>query len=166
MLKLTKIIAILLFVQVSFAQSRLITIMGGKDYGAELVTNGTFDSNITGWSQYTGLNFNTFEWSAGKLHLICSGSRSLAGGTAFAIVSGVTYRVRISVNVTSGALDAVYINRYPYSSVVKLVAVNFTTDREVDIEFVSNYTGNAHVTFDETSACNVLIDNVSIREVK
>lgn len=156
---------VLLFVQLSFAQPNLLTTFDDP-YGPELVTNGTFDANITGWSQYSGLNFSTFEWSNGKLHFVNSAARSLAGGTAFAIVSGKSYRVKISVTVNSGVLDAVYINRYAYSSVVKLVDVNFTANREVDITFVSNYTGDAHVTFDERTACDVLIDNISVREIK
>ena len=72
----------------------------GLVLGAELVTNGGFDTNITGWSQTTG----AIQWDNGTL-LAGTGATGRATQT-LTLVSGRTYL--ISVSKTAGALaDAI-----------------------------------------------------------
>ena len=44
----------------------------------ECLTNGTFDSDLTGWTNHATLPYDTAEWSAGTVHLVASGDSSPA----------------------------------------------------------------------------------------
>lgn len=66
--------------------------------GAELVTNGTFDSNITGWTVTQG----TVTWSGSKLYLQNTGSGSNARQT-ISTVPGKTYTLTGVFSSASGS---------------------------------------------------------------
>lgn len=135
-------------------------------YGEELVTNGTFDLNILGWSNYPGLAFETFEWSAGKLHIINTGGRSLAGGASFAVESGKTYRVTVSLIVNSGTISGgIYLNKHAFQISRLAISPNLIESQEIDIEFNCAVTENIHVTFDVYGDCELTVDNISIKEI-
>ena len=56
--------------------------------GADLVTNGGFVSDISGWSNS---NLDTFEWDAGELHIAESGSNWASAWQDVGLVVGKTY---------------------------------------------------------------------------
>jgi hypothetical protein len=71
---------------------------------AQLIINGTFDSNVTGWT--TSNSTNT--WSSGKMQITRSGGDGRVSYQTFTTITGQTYRVTAEVN-SSGSRGDVYI---------------------------------------------------------
>jgi hypothetical protein len=71
---------------------------------AELITNGTFDSNVTGWTTTNSTN----TWSSGKMQISRSGGDGRVSYQTFTTIAGQTYRVSAEVN-SSGSRGDLYI---------------------------------------------------------
>ena len=68
----------------------LVLDAANSQLGSELVSNGTFDANITGWTaQFT----STASWDAGTLKSISSGTNAGEVSTPITCVVGKTYKV-------------------------------------------------------------------------
>ena len=65
----------------------------------ELVTNGDFAANITGWSQY---GLETFEWDAGELHIVETGTTYSYANQDIGLVVGRKYAYSFDVTKNSG----------------------------------------------------------------
>lgn len=98
----------------------------GQSPGANLVTNGTFDSNATGWTLTSG-----FSWSSGAVQrnvgveaggallgfntqIVSSGRTYLAGYTR-AVTAGSAVKFRLYTAVNSGTL---FYNPGPYNDLI------------------------------------------------
>jgi len=75
-----------------------------SQYANNLVVNGNFATDITGWTNAT---WETFAWSAGVLSLATTDGTN-CGGTAnasrFTTVAGTTYRYRFTTTVSGATL--------------------------------------------------------------
>lgn len=67
--------------------------------GPELVTNGTFDTNINGWTSNQG---QTPVWSAGRLRLSTQGNTGTSVLQAISCVVGRSYALTVSFMTVSG----------------------------------------------------------------
>lgn len=67
--------------------------------GSELVTNGTFDSDISGW---TNNILETMEWSAGTLHIVETGTDYSSAYSGNTVVAGNMYVYSITSTKNSG----------------------------------------------------------------
>lgn len=130
------------------------------DLGSELISNGTFDSNITGWSVGSGGNLS---WSAGALRVDNDPGDGFAGAhQTIATEAGKTYRVTVDL-VASSANASIRGNDGP------------SPGNGLFIEFIP--AGNSEYLFEaagtETTiyvVCHdaggyAIFDNISVREV-
>ena len=142
--------------------------------GSELVTNGTFDTNINGWDTYASLPYNTFEWASNRLHYVSNGTTRCIGGqsnaAAFPVVSGKAYKVQFTVTVVSGECGVFRLNQSYYQQTVDggpiFIFSGVGTYTISKIVFAT-VTTNAHLTCDSQvgQAGDFYVDNVSIKEV-
>ena len=86
---------------VTFTRSSGGTALRPISYGPELVTNGTFDTDLSGWTEDAS---GVVTWSDG-VALVGNGngvSNTYFSQTVSA-VSGKTYEIKVGVNLLSGA---------------------------------------------------------------
>jgi hypothetical protein len=86
----------------------------GETTDSELITNSTFDSDITNWSQLAGNTFDTFEWQAGTLHAVSNGVKETGnfcflGSNQFSATSGWLLKIGYTVTKNSGSASTVYV---------------------------------------------------------
>lgn len=139
-------------------QSLLISA-SGAGRGAELITNGTFDSNITGW---TGTNGGVVTWESGRLKLTNnSNAYGRVNSTAFAVTSGKSYEVKINTTIAG----TIYLVK---SSDDVIVTSGATIVGDNNIILTSNFTGDVYLRASNSTA-NIgdflTIDNISIKEI-
>ena len=135
----------------------------GLQFGDELVVNGTYDSNINGWTVPTG-SASTISYSNGAL-AATRGNEAIAVSTlSTSVVTGKTYRLEFDIVSKSDTSGWVY---------VKLN--NFMTDQN---STYGKSTGKKIYTFTATAGANIIeifaggvasfsfvIDNVSLVEL-
>jgi len=117
----------------------------------ELVVNGDFDTDLSGWSTTEG----DWYWSNGSARLDGNGAFQALQSALNFMQTGVTYNITVSVFDLSGSL-AVTVNN--------LIIQTITTNGTHNVIYTS--TGNHGIQFKRTSGVlNVNIDNVSIKEI-
>lgn len=144
----------------------------GLVLGPELVTNGTFDTNINGWTSNQG---QTPVWSAGRLRLSTQGSTGTSVLQAISCVVGRSYALTVSYMTVSGyglgpglristsgvdygASGQIY--RSPYESPTAFVnrtAVFTATQATIYVYLIASGGQSA------TTTCE--FDNISVREL-
>jgi len=134
----------------------------GLRQGPELVTNGTFGANITGWSN-TGASISVWEsgaarWSTSTAEF--SGFRS----ASFATVVGRTYEFTATVLENTGsAWRIVFVNG---DGSFSNGTDNYTTPGTRTARFIATQTTSFVEIRNGTAAtANRLIDNISVREL-
>lgn len=135
----------------------------GPAYGPELVSNGTFDTNTTGWTPGAGA---TLSVSGGQLRVLSSGSNATAAQTVNGLEVGQTYR--ILATMTPGQTDRATVS-FDFGFVQSYYFA--VVGSQVDVELVAADTGTV-VTLWAASASDwasagqdALFDNISIRKV-
>lgn len=135
------------------------TMTGG--YGPELVTNGTFDSDYSGWTTQNTNSTNTITWNNGAIDFVCDGSVSLNLSQSNVFTVDKAYELRIDATVNAG--DAAGI-KVQYTGTDSSIGVVTKTGSYV-FHFVAGGTGLDIFRRTSGSATNVTIDNISVREV-
>lgn len=125
--------------------------------GAELVTNGGFNTDLTGWvAQVTP---TTLEWSAGRAHVVGDaagdGIKTAASLTGSV---GETFRVSFDYEVISGTLEFIANSTLNYSA-------TYTGSGSVTIYYILNVAPVLPVFRTTGGAGEFYIDNVSIKLV-
>lgn len=147
---------------------------GAEALGSELVTNGTFGANITGWTNVTAKNYGTFEWSGGKLHAAIDGSALAAGvsGDDIAFVAGKFYKVGFDVAVASGvgprmSIKAAVASLTPRITFLVGGSLGNHGSGSYAYYYTATTTESAVVYFSNlaTEAGDFTLDNVSVKEV-
>jgi len=152
---------------ITFTRASGGTALRKISYGSELVTNGTFDTDISGWSTSHGTSSSEFDNGTIKLgHTAYNGwARQVVSG----LVVGNTYQVKFSVtNDTQGGGGArmvgMYLNNSDYSYIER-----FFYTRGAVRSYAFNFTATATTSQlrlykgSNTGATN--FDNVSVKEV-
>lgn len=131
-----------------------------KGYGQyELITNGTFDSDITGWTDNSG-GAAYIEWDAGRLSMVGDGIDFVNADQQITTVVGETYTllydrisgtgtVRCRIGTTLGGVDL-------------LDQSDSTPDSSFTLSFTATTT-TTYVRFRHGSNSTNYIDNVSIK---
>jgi len=74
----------------------------GLVLGPELVTNGTFDANVNGWTAYSAAAGGIISWSAGAMIVSNNGGTYARGTSPISTVAGRVYLLTVQVtNVTA-----------------------------------------------------------------
>ena len=133
----------------------------GLVLGSELVTNGTFDSNITGWAAIGGTT--TLSVVSGRLQVVTGGGY---GGTDQTLASGSNRSVRFSFDVQAGSSE-VQVQVYDASLGTLLysntVAANITVSRNV-VVFTQAFS-SIRLYIRSVTASTFFLDNISVREL-
>lgn len=148
----------------------LAVTQGGtaRRYGAEMVVNGTFNTDLTGWSAL--LAPTTFVQTAGRMRVANDGAaRGLIGqSTPFmSVTAGTTYFYSMDVEVV-GLGAAVSINQSNYNALRQLIASDQAPGTyTLSGDFTAPFTETVHIIADfaSGSAREMYFDNVSFRPV-
>ena len=142
----------------------------GETLDSELVTNGTFNTDTTGWTNRATLLYDTFEVAAGKLHLVSDGSTAAYcyGGDNVAFVAGALYKVSADLAFTTG--DIRLQVRQAITSGTTYFGVKHIT-LSTDGTHIHYYTAtvtesvSAQINHTLATACELTVDNYSIKQV-
>jgi len=127
--------------------------------GSELVTNGTFDSDLSGWT--IGGTGSGWSWDAGKAKHTTGNTDTLYQNIS--ITNGTTYQVEITISGrTAGSISlnigGVYI--YDFGTATAL-NTNTTYKRSLN----ASGTGLQTLTITPTSDFNGSIDNITVKAI-
>ncbi len=136
--------------------------VSSSPYGPELITNGNFDSDASGWSAYTGTA--TIVYDSGKGKMTGSG----AVGQQIPIVNGETYQIKWKLSKIGGLSIRVAI--WMASSIGSAAYFNSgyeTTEGEFTYSFTASETNPvAYFQLYISSISNDLnVDNISFRKI-
>ena len=134
---------------IDFTRASSVTALRRVKYGAELVTNGTFDSS-DGWSLFGGATI-----SGGVLTVISSGEG--VGAQQNILTIGKVYFITVDVVVRSGAVK-VQLGSASQTPYIISSSGTYTFARQND-----GTDGNLFLV--RNAACDADFDNVSVKEV-
>jgi hypothetical protein len=137
----------------------------GKDastvLGSELVTNGTFDTNINNWTVHNGA---TLAFSNNRLSIFKDPLSSNAGAyQAISVESGKTYSIEATVDkgTTNGARVGVEYTLGGRDG----VETSSNTGGHFQFNFTSTTTGTVYVRCFIQSSGTAYFDNISVKEI-
>ena len=126
--------------------------------GSELVTNGTFDSDVVGWTAIT----STIAYSSGTMQITRSGGSGYTAYQAISTQVGATYILTATIN-SSGSTGSVYINNAVSSDPAANVQGTNGQTVDVSLQFVAEST-TSYVQFAvDSDGTSISVDNVSVR---
>lgn len=133
-------------------------------YGPELMGNGSFDSDVSGW---TATNSGALTWvlKSGKV----TGSGGFQGANRTAVASGAsgkTYRMHVLLSFLSGTSAQVAVLARKTASPPTYASAFPTTPRRVVLEFTASDTAVAlEIEANNVADCVFRFDNVSVKEI-
>lgn len=138
--------------------------------GDNLVTNGTFDSDIAGWTNNEATPWQTAEWSSGAVRLVADGSTSTFWQNIGTITAGNVYRVRFDAVKNSGGSITWKIGASGVSGSAILTdpgTFTLNSSGSADFHILCTTTGTAFLMFrqNDGAARDWTIDNVSVVQV-
>lgn len=160
-----------------------VSISGGNlvitpTEGANLVTNGTFASDVANWTNDANGRWDTFEWSAGTLHLLGNGVsetgeiRNNTYSNVFTISDGVWYHFGLQTTTYSGAaLRAAGVFNGVYTAGGSSVIVggaglspgSANTFQAVGRGVGTDATSYFNIVIEATNAAELNVDNVYVK---
>lgn len=130
--------------------------------GPNLITNATFDSNVTGWLATGGVEW-VIEWSSGRLRALPSGAgfRAFRSNGLGALVVGRRYNVSFNLQVLSGSVGI------GFNSAIGWTAINRGVgNHAISISFIATATTNTTFSLSTSvPGTEVFLDNVYIRSI-
>jgi len=128
--------------------------------GTELITNGTFDSNITGWTASTSTN----TWSSGAMQITRSGGTGQATYQAFTTISGQRYVATATINSSGSRGDLYIINGTGWGGTqLGVTTGTFGQTRQITVYFTATSTTTTLAFAIDQNATSITVDNVSVR---
>jgi hypothetical protein len=135
--------------------------------GSDLVTNGDFSANISGWNNgITGsFLFETFEWQAGKLHAdaATAATKIASSDDNINVVAGVRYRTTFDVVINSGS-DVGFSLRNAIGSGVRIDLGTRGTGSHV-VDGTVPYTEDLVFQFNVGAKSDFTVDNVVVKKL-
>lgn len=139
---------------------------GAATYGPELVTNGAFDTDVSGWVQSLGV----VSWQSGRLRTARGASQGGRATAAITCVPGKTYRITCDRSIAGGVSSAGVVVAVSAGSTVGAILSNYggtASLTQFSSAFVATQT-NHWIALDtgtgsEGQYCEY--DNVSVREI-
>jgi hypothetical protein len=133
----------------------------GLVLGSELVTNGTFNSDVSGW---TAGSTATISWDAGRMKITNIGAAFGYSYQSFPTVIGKTYK--ISANISVGTAGTVYLRAGISELSFSYFGQSTTTDGVLSGVFVATATTSyVHILNNNGTNAYSLSDNISVREL-
>jgi hypothetical protein len=131
----------------------------GLVLGSELVTNGTFNSDVSGW---TAGSTATISWDAGRMKITNIGAAFGYSYQSFPTVIGKTYK--ISANISVGTAGTVYLRAGISELSFSYFGRSTTTDGVLSGVFVATATTSyVHILNNNVTNAYSLSDNISIK---
>lgn len=131
-------------------------------YGSELIGNGTFDADVSGWA---AVGSGVLSWSSGQLSIQTVASSSDSATTSITTAIGQRYIVKVSVDATPTSAR-VYVGNSPGSAGILLFGQPTLGAAQT---FQAEFTATATTTYISVSAsaagATKLYDNVSVKKV-
>jgi hypothetical protein len=133
----------------------------GVALGSELITNGAFASDVSGWSIMDGSGSLT--WDSGAALLSATSSPSAC--QSFATVSGKWYKLSVSI-VSATASAGVTVGNGSAFGYDRFYTANAAGAREISGYFVAIGANSTICLYaGGTTGVNAMFDNVSVKEV-
>ena len=127
----------------------------GVMLGPELIMNGTFNSDISGWSGTSGIS-----WSSGKLLSQKRGGTTKNITQAFTFEAGKTYKISFEITRVVGAGYSLWINGSNLASFNIDGVVTYFYRASVNVT-----TGIVLGSMNISTDADTLFDNISVREL-
>jgi hypothetical protein len=152
-----------------FNSSSVSVLVANETIGAEIITNGNFNTDLTDWTNSSSFPWTSATWTASGVRLQTSSSAQYKSffqniGT---ITSGKTYKISYSLVKTTGTIR-VGIETSPVGSGLGYNK-GFTSSEVVNDVFTATATDtSAVISFwaqNDSSTVDWVIDNVSLKEV-
>jgi len=147
-------------------------------YGDELITNGTFETNTTGWSNLSGATFERNTSSpitgSGDMHWVASGTSYTAfkHDAAISVVAGRSYKLEYDYRVVgtdyiSAKLATTAAATGSLLSGFTETELNETSNTSVSYTFTSGATDDVYLVFRSGDGGDpeIYVDNISLKEV-
>lgn len=132
-------------------------LLSHDQYGSELITNGTFDTDIVGW---VNVNSGVGTWVAGRLQVERFGNQNHRVATSFSVVAGQEYEVSIGYG---GANSSWRIGSTLDGDDIQSIRT-IPTGSDV-FRFVSTFTGTAYLNLGLTVDGTAEFDDISVRQI-
>ena len=128
--------------------------------GTELITNGTFDSNTTGWTANTSTN----TWSSGTMQITRSGGSGNTTYQSFTTVAGQRYVASAQVNSSGSRGDMYIMNGTGWAGTVLGGALGTSGQtRILTVSFIATSTTTTLGFSIDNNSTSIFVDNVSVR---
>ena len=147
---------------IDFTRASSGTALRKISYGSELVVNGTFDTDTSGWTLPTTA---TFTWDNGTARFVASGDRNDPAYQAISVTVGKVYSLSFTASSTSGEVGVRIYEDDSYGTSV--LEVNDVSDQSYSNSFVATQ-GTLYIYITESSATDTgaaNFDNISVKEV-
>jgi hypothetical protein len=133
--------------------------------GSQLVTNGTFDTNLSGWTLSQTVTASLPSWSSGAMKLLSDGTGFSIADQSITTVAGVTYQFSLFVTYPgSGTLDVRVGTTQGASDL--LASTNISAGGTFTYTFVATGTTSwIRIRTGSNNATGYLVDNVSVQAV-
>ncbi len=132
----------------------------GLVLGSEVVTNGTFDTNLNGWSLSVAPWNPT--WAAGRIRLQTDGSVFSRADQTLTVTSGRTYRLSFNVAVASGSLNVKVGTTLGGSELYSSGNLTSTGSRAL---FFTATASTIYIRLENGSVASPEMDDISVREL-
>ena len=132
-------------------------------YFDNLVTNGTFDTNVSGWSAYNG---STISHASGTMLIENTASNNGGAQQAITAVVGKTYVATLDVSNGATYTKGLYVQTAPTTGIIASITTTLS-DTQLSVTFVAT-TATTYITTRLTSgavAAAYNVDNISVFEV-
>jgi hypothetical protein len=130
--------------------------------GPELVTNGTFDTDLTGWS-VDGANA-TATYNSGAVTITRTGTYRLLFGQVLSLTAGKLYKASFDVVSVGGSGELLYLaSSSAVGGAVTVLSPSYSTTGTKEVIFTA--TAQNAIGFALGTADTFTIDNVSVREI-
>ena len=143
----------------------------GLALGAELVTNGTFDTDLSGWTVAAAATGSS-SWAAGSMQIAYSAALPAARYQALSVTAGKTYNLKCGYSVVSGTAVKFFLTVKDTASVTSgalaetLVTASSGASGSISFYYTAASTRTVYVMgliYDVAGTIN--FDNISVREL-
>jgi hypothetical protein len=135
-----------------------------KADGVELVTNGTFDTDVSGWTEFESTN----TWSSGKMQITRTGGGGRSTYQTFTTVPGYVYTITSEVNSVGSRGDIYIMYGTGWTNIdnplLYLAGTNGQT-RILSGHFTATTTTTTLAFAIDAGGTSIIVDNVSVTKI-
>ena len=146
----------------TFSRASGGTALSKISYGNELVPNGTFDTDLSGWEDYN----DTPLWDNGRLYITAPTAFDGARTTLDSIPTTTGKRYKLTWDVELGTLSSVKVSVYGVSSAAGLQGEStVSATGSYTLYFTAGYSSANIYLLSGNAVGSAWFDNVSVKEV-